>query len=71
MSVRWFTDDDNVVLHGFDVVADAREDRAIQGGASLSAEYDGAVFYFSSEENRDAFRQNPAKYVPAFKNERR
>jgi YHS domain-containing protein len=66
MTKRWFTNDDNVVLHGFDVVSYFVEDRAVLGGASLSAEHDGVTFYFSSAENRDAFRKNPEKYAPAF-----
>jgi len=62
----WNTNEDNVVLGGFDVVAYFHQDRAVEGTAKLKAEYDGGTFYFSSQENLDAFRGDPAKFAPKF-----
>ena len=32
----------------------------------ISTEYDGVKFYFSSQENLKAFKENPTKYVPQY-----
>ena len=63
---RWFTDADGVAIGGYDPVAYPTEDRAVRGHARWSEQYDGATFYFSSEQNRELFRQAPAASVPAF-----
>ena len=33
------------------------------GGAPISTVYQGRAFYFESRENRDAFENNPSKYL--------
>lgn len=55
-----------VALDGHDVVAYFTEDRAVRGGSDLAVEHDGATFYFSSQDNRDSFRESPERYKPAF-----
>lgn len=60
------TDDNDVILAGHDVVAYFTEQKPVLGTASYTAIYDGAVYRFSSAENRDLFRANPAKYAPAY-----
>ena len=63
---EWNTNEHNVVLDGQDVVAYALQDRALRGTAEFSTDYQGATFHFSSQENLDAFRADPAKYAPKF-----
>ena len=62
----WNTNDKNVVLNGHDVVAYRTQDKALQGSASYSAEYDGVKFHFASADNRDMFVKDPAKYAPKY-----
>lgn len=38
----------------------------VPGQKSITAEYNGATFSFSSDANRDAFAVDPAKYAPQF-----
>jgi YHS domain-containing protein len=40
--------------------------RPVPGRADISAEYQGALYRFSSEEHRALFEQDPVKYAPAF-----
>ena len=54
-----------VVAKGYDVVAYFNNE-AKQGSKEISTEYDGVKFYFSSQENLKAFKENPTKYVPQY-----
>ncbi len=54
-----------VIVSGYDVVA-YHAGKAEKGSARFSAEYNGAIYYFASATNRDAFQQAPQKYAPAY-----
>ena len=58
--------DDGVILRGFDAVAYQIDHKAVQGSANFTATRDGAIYYFASAANRDAFKADPAKYAPAY-----
>jgi YHS domain-containing protein len=60
------TNDQGVVLDGYDVVSYFTEDRAVRGNAEHTVEHNGAKFYFSNRENRELFRTAPESYVPQF-----
>jgi len=62
----WNTNDKNVVLDGYDVVAYRTMDMAVKGSASNSATYDGAEFHFANAENLAKFNEAPARYAPKF-----
>jgi len=60
---------------GYDVVAyfdlpqsevGSAQPDPVPGKASITADYNGATFAFSSEENRARFLENPAAYVPQY-----
>lgn len=70
-----YVDETNFAVSGYDVVAyqsleqvpvGQQQPEAIPGNASITAEYNGAVWAFSSEENRDKFVANPEAYAPQF-----
>lgn len=54
----------NVALQSHDPVAYFTVGKPVLGQESLSAEHEGAVYRFSSEENLAAFKADPAKYAP-------
>ena len=64
--VETATDSNDVILAGHDAVAYFTENKPVMGSADYTAQYEGAVYRFSSAENRDMFRANPAKYAPAY-----
>jgi YHS domain-containing protein len=39
---------------------------AVPGKADITAEYNGAIFAFSSETNRDRFLSDPARFAPQY-----
>lgn len=60
------TDDNDVILAGYDAVAYFRQSKAVLGSAEFTAQHGGAVYRFASADHRDAFRANPSKYAPAY-----
>ncbi|WP_420584647.1 YHS domain-containing (seleno)protein [Ruegeria sp.] len=70
-----YIDGTGFAVSGYDVVAYRSLDQApvgqsqpeaVRGRADITAEYNGATWAFSSEENRDKFLENPAYYAPAY-----
>lgn len=56
----------NVAASGYDVVSYFAESGPTAGSKSIFHEHEGAIYRFSSEANRELFRIEPEKYVPAF-----
>lgn len=70
-----YVDDTGYAASGYDVVAyfslpqnpvGQSQPEAVQGLAAITADYNGATFAFSTEENRAAFVANPEKYAPQY-----
>ncbi len=60
------TDRNDVILAGHDVVAYFTEGEPVVGSANYTATYNGAIYRFSTEKNRDSFRADPARYAPQY-----
>ena len=70
-----YVDETGFAVSGYDVVAyfgleqapvGTAQPAAVPGDKSITAEYNGATFAFSTEGNRDAFLRDPAKFAPAY-----
>ena len=70
-----YVDETGFAVSGFDVVAyfgldqaavGETQPEAVPGDPSITAEHNGAVWAFSTEENRDLFLADPARYAPAY-----
>ena len=70
-----YVDETGFAVSGFDVVAyfdleqaavGGTQPEAVPGDPSITAEYNGAVWAFSTEDNRDLFLADPARYAPAY-----
>ena len=70
-----YVDETGFAASGYDVVAfrsmeqvapGNRQLEAIPGKSSITADYNNAVWAFSTEENRDKFLADPAQYAPAY-----
>ena len=53
-------------IGGYDTVSYFTDGQATQGRAKFHHFWNGAVWYFSSEENRDKFKADPAAYAPQY-----
>ncbi|NNE51154.1 MAG: YHS domain-containing protein [Sulfitobacter sp.] len=70
-----YVDQTGFAVSGYDVVAyrdlsqeaiGSAQPAPVPGKASITADYNGATFAFSSEENRETFLSDPARYAPQY-----
>ena len=60
------TNENGVILGGYDAVSYFTENAAVEGSAEFTAVHNNAIYYFSSSDNRDLFNANPEKYAPQY-----
>lgn len=53
-------------INGYDPISYFTEKKAVKGNENLTFGYNDATWYFSSEENLNLFKSDPAKYSPQF-----
>ena len=58
----WF----GVAVKGVDVVEYFKDKKVVKGSKDFVAEYDGAKWYFSSDENKAMFLKDPQSYMPQY-----
>ena len=51
---------------GYDLVIYFSKNKPVKGKSSISNQYQDLLFYFSSQENKDIFVNNPSKYLPKY-----
>lgn len=61
-----FNLNESVAIQGYDPVAYYSKSKAVKGIKVLSVFHEGVVYYFSTIENKDAFKKNAAKYEPVY-----
>ena len=59
-------DSDGLWVDGYDAVAYLTTNKAVKGNKNYQFVYQGAKFYFSSEQNKQLFSAIPEKYLPAY-----
>ena len=60
------TDPNGVILQGYDAVSYFTDNKAVKGDPKFSARYNGATYWFTSEEHTSLFKDNPSKYAPQY-----
>ncbi|MBO9448422.1 YHS domain-containing (seleno)protein [Ruegeria sp. R14_0] len=55
-----------LAMNGYDVMTYWRGGNPQKGDPEIAAEYNGATWVFLSDENRQAFLSDPAKFAPQF-----
>ena len=59
-------DREGITLQGYDAVAYFSENKAVKGDPKFNARYNGATYWFSSQEHADAFKDRPAMFAPHY-----
>lgn len=59
-------DSDGVAIKGYDPVAYFTMDKPVKGKKNIQYEWNGAKWMFSSENHKDMFMKDPAKYAPRY-----
>ena len=55
-----------VAIQGYDPVAYIESNKAKEGKKEVTAEFNGGIYFFSSEDNKAVFLKNPGQYLPQF-----
>jgi len=55
-----------VALQGYDPVAYFESKKAVQGNPQINTRYNKALYFFSSDKNRNLFLKAPDKYAPQY-----
>ena len=58
--------DKGVILDGYDAVGFFTDNKPVQGDEKFQTAYQGATYYFATQEHLDLFKSNPDKYKPQF-----
>lgn len=61
-----FNLDNKVAIQGYDPVAYFTQKKAVKGKSSIASSYEGVIYNFSSQANKDAFSKSPASYEPQY-----
>jgi YHS domain-containing protein len=60
------SDDNGVLLQGYDPVAYFTQMKARKGDAKYFARYNGATYWFSTEQNQTMFKDHPGMFAPQY-----
>jgi YHS domain-containing protein len=55
-----------VAIQGYDPVAYFNQRKAVMGKSTIASSYEGVVYYFSSQANKDAFAKSPVSFEPQY-----
>ena len=61
-----FNLENGIAIQGYDPVAYFMQNKAVKGNNNISVFYEGATYYFTSAENKQEFKKDPAKYEPQY-----
>lgn len=53
-------------IRGFDAVAYFTQQKAVKGTTEFNYDWKGVTWYFSSDDNKKSFVENPEKYAPQY-----
>jgi YHS domain-containing protein len=53
-------------INGYDPVAYFTESKPVKGNEKLNFLWNGATWYFSNEQNLEAFKKSPEKFAPQY-----
>ena len=61
-----FNLENKVALQGYDPVSYFTQKKAVKGKSSITSTYEGVIYNFSTQANKDAFVKTPANYEPQY-----
>lgn len=61
-----FNLENKVAIQGYDPVAYFMQNKAVKGKSAFTTTYQGVIYNFSSQANKEAFLKNPTGYEPQY-----
>lgn len=65
-SAKHVNTENGIAIQGYDPVAYFENSKAIKGNKEVTATFQDATYYFSTENNKTLFLKNPTQYIPQF-----
>ena len=59
-------DDKGIIIGGYDPVAYFTDNKPVKGSEQYTAQFEGATYWFASEEHKNLFTSDPKKYAPQY-----
>ena len=66
LRVKEFNLEKGLAIQGYDPVAYFKQNKAVKGKREFSLQHQGVTYHFSSSENEEVFKNNPASYEPQY-----
>ena len=61
-----FNIEKGVAIQGYDPVAYFTQKKAVKGKSTIATTYEGVIYNFSTQANKELFEKNPANYEPQY-----
>jgi YHS domain-containing protein len=58
--------ENGVAINGYDLVNYFTLGKAVKGSSKYKINYQGVIYYFNTESNKQIFQKNPQKYLPQY-----
>ena len=58
--------ENGLAIQGYDPVAYFTQKKAVKGKSSIATTFEGVIYYFSSNDNKELFKKNPSGYDPQY-----
>ena len=58
--------ENGLAIQGYDPVAYFTQKKAVKGKSSIATTFEGVIYYFSSNEDKENFKKNPYSYEPQY-----
>ena len=55
-----------IAIQGYDPVAYFESNKAVEGNKTITSEFNNAIYFFSSDDNKAQFLKDPEQYLPQF-----
>jgi YHS domain-containing protein len=58
--------ENKVAIQGYDPVAYFTQKKAVKGKSTIATTYEGVIYYFATQADKDLFLKNPTQYEPQY-----
>lgn len=65
-TLKYCISDSSLGAGGYDLVNYFKINLAVVGSSAFTETYDGVDYYFTSDGNKNLFKENPERYLPAY-----
>ena len=64
--IKEFNLENKVAVQGYDVITYFTQSKAVLGKKEIAAVYDGVIYYFANQAEKEQFLKSPASYEPQY-----